>query len=341
MARCLFSTPLDQALARMGSLSQGARLDPLSYEDGPMRGSRLLRLVTGGGLSFEVHPDRALDIGSLEVDGRNCAWLSPTRIANPALYDGSAPNFLRTFGGGFLMTCGLDHTGPRHEANGEVFPQHGRIGATPASVTRTEITDDGLVVEGVVRQVAAMKEHLCLRRRIFAPLGGRELTVTDTVKNESDLPQPHVVMYHCNFGWPLLSEAAHMRIDSVAQVPQTADAEASPFAQLKAPVANERECVYLHEMKPGRVQAVLENPQSRLRMAMTFDSKALPSLVEWKMMAKHVYALGLEPTNVRALGHQQALRDKNLLPMLEPGEQVTYELKFELEGPASPKGGSL
>lgn len=330
MSTKLHNTPLNDALARMGSLAQCARIDQLSYEDGPMRGSRVLRVVTGGGLSFEVHPDRALDIGALDIAGFNCAWLSPTRIANPALYDGSAQNFLRTFGGGFLMTCGLDHTGPRNESDGQVFPQHGRIGATPATLTRAEVTDDKLCVEGTVRQVAAMQEHLSLKRRIHAPLGGTSLTVTDTVTNHAHLPQPHIILYHCNFGWPLLSEAANIHIASEHAAPQTEDAEQSPFAELHAPVPNERECVYLHKMKSGEVSAVLDNPQTGLRMAMTFDSAVLPSLVEWKMLAQNVYALGLEPTNAKALGHRAALRDKGLLPMLQAGEQITYRLHFEL-----------
>ena len=330
MATSLHGVSYEDALARIGSLSQCARIDQLSYEDGPMRSSRLVRVVTGGGLSFEVHPDRALDIGTLEIAGINCAWLSPTRIAHPALYDGSAQNFLRTFGGGFLATCGLDHIGPRSEDDGQIFPQHGRIGATPATLSRAEVTEDALLVEGTVRQVAAMQEHLTLKRRIHAPMGGTSFTVTDTVTNHAHLPQPHLVLYHCNFGWPLLSEAAQLHIASDHVAPQTDDAKASPFAELTAPVPKQRECVYLHKMKQGEVTAVLENPQTHLRMAMTFDSKVLPSLVEWKMLAQSVYALGLEPTNAKALGSRTQLAKRGLLPVLEPGESVTYRLHFEL-----------
>lgn len=330
MTTTLFGFPLDHARARMGSLAQCARIDKLTYDDGPKRGSRLLRVVTGGGLSFEVHPDRALDIGALEIGGKNCSWLSPTGITHPAFHEGMAPNFLRTFGGGFLLTCGLDHIGVRAEQDGQVWPQHGRIGATPAELTHAGIDSGVLRVSGTVRQVAAMQEHLELVRTIEAPLGGTELTVTDVVTNRAQSPQPHQVLYHCNFGWPLLSEAATVRVQSTEVAPTTEVAAGCPWTKLVAPEVGYKERVYLHTMKAGRVQAQIDNPETKLRMTMDFDSAALPGLVQWKMLAKEVYALGVEPTNVLALGSQAQLRAKKMLPTLEPGEAKTYSLHFVL-----------
>ncbi|KAK1827975.1 hypothetical protein QBC39DRAFT_375133 [Podospora conica] len=106
-----------------------------------------MRLVSGGGLKLELHPDRAMDIGAVTVDGVLIAWMSPVGMASPAAYDSAGSNWLRTFGGGLLATCGLENHGP-------------------AGV-------DGM-----------LGENLGLRRRITVPLGGTAFTVSDIDRHQ-------------------------------------------------------------------------------------------------------------------------------------------------------------
>ena len=73
------------ALQRVGSLDQIARVESFVETEGVARGSRLLRVVNGGGLEFDVHPDRGLDIGAASFQGLSLAWLSSTGIAARAL----------------------------------------------------------------------------------------------------------------------------------------------------------------------------------------------------------------------------------------------------------------
>src|SRR6187431_587195 len=123
----ILGLPVDQALQRVGSLDQIARVDSFVEADGPARGARRLRVVNGGGLEFDVHPDRGLDIGAASFQGLPLAWLSSTGIGAPSLYDPVERGWLRTFGGGLVTTCGLDSFGPPADDEDGVVGMHGRV----------------------------------------------------------------------------------------------------------------------------------------------------------------------------------------------------------------------
>lgn len=60
---------------RVGSIAQVVRIDRLVETQGAARGARRLRMVNGGGIELEVHPDRALDLGRLTVHGVPVSWI--------------------------------------------------------------------------------------------------------------------------------------------------------------------------------------------------------------------------------------------------------------------------
>jgi Domain of unknown function (DUF4432) len=100
---------------RVGRAEQVAGVTPLVFDDGPARGTRVLRFRTGGGLAFDVLPDRGLDLGVAEYRSVPLAWLSQTGGVAPSFYEPEGEGWLRSFGGGLLVTCGL----------------HGRVSSTP------------------------------------------------------------------------------------------------------------------------------------------------------------------------------------------------------------------
>jgi hypothetical protein len=321
----------EQALQRIGSLAQVARVDAFVETDGPARGSRRLRVLNGGGLEFDVHPDRGLDIGAATFDGIPLAWLSSTGITSPEFYEPEGRGWLRTFGGGLLTTCGLDSFGPPADDEDGVAGMHGRIGAIPAQLTGAEATAERVTVSGTVRQTAVFAENLVLRRRITSAVGSSAFSVEDAVTNEGSSPSPHMVLYHVNLGWPLLDQGAVVDIPHAAVRPRDPDAEEGFGHQYEigAPVRGFREQVYIHEAGPERYAAVT-NEQRGLRFTLRF-SETLPAVFEWKMTATQHYVLGLEPANTPEIRGRAAARAAGLLPRLEPGETVRYDLSFELE----------
>lgn len=322
--------PVEQALQRVGSLDQIARVDSLIEADGPARGARLIRVVNGGGLQFDVHPDRGLDIGAASYEGLPLAWLSSTGIAAPSLYDPVGRGWLRTFGGGFVTTCGLDSFGPPADDKDGVVGMHGRVGHIPAKLTRVEASPDRVIVAGTVRQTAVFAENLALRREITSEVGSSTFTISDTVTNEGASPSPLMVLYHVNLGWPLLDDGTTLDIPAESVTPRDPDAESGFGRQYEIGVPAEgfREQVYIHRAGPDRYARV-SNQTRGLELTLRYSS-TLPALFEWKMTATKHYVLGLEPANTPEIGGRAAARANGLLPQLQPGESIDYEISIEV-----------
>ena len=69
-------------------------------------------------------------------------------------------------------------------------------------------------VRGVVEETIIYGEFLRLTRTITSRLGSNVLEIDDTVENLAFQPAPLMLMYHCNFGFPLLDEcrADHLSV---------------------------------------------------------------------------------------------------------------------------------
>ena len=86
---------------------------------------------------------------------------------------------------------------------------HGTVSNTP--VTRvsidsvSEASGDLLAVSGRIIDAVLTRGTLILERRISSGVGTNAIKVEDTVTNDSSEPQPYMITYHLNFGYPLLS----------------------------------------------------------------------------------------------------------------------------------------
>jgi Domain of unknown function (DUF4432) len=318
-----------EALDRVGSLDQIARVDSCVDTDGMSRGARRLRVVTGGGLEYDVHPDRALDLGAATLDGIPLAWLSSTGITHPAFAEPRDNGWLRTFGGGLLSTCGLDSFGPGADDEDGIAPMHGRIGQLPARLTRSEANEDELVIAGSVRQTRVFGENLVLRREISSAVGSTTITIRDTVTNEGAQPSPHMVLYHVNIGWPLLDDGVTVEIPAARVSPRDANAALGfdTRYEIAPPVAGFLEQVFVHEGTEG--YASVSNAQRGIRFTLRYSSATLPAVFQWKMTDVGHYVLGLEPSNTPEVMGRAAARDSARLPILEPRESVNYQVSFE------------
>jgi hypothetical protein len=325
----IFGRPIAEALERVGTLDQFAGIDSFVDEQGALRGSRRLRVTTGGGLQYDVHPDRALDLGAASLDGIPLAWLSSTGITDPRFAESDGRGWLRTFGGGLLATCGLDAVGPAVEDEDGVAPMHGRIGQIPATLTRSEATPNELVIAGTVRQTRVFGENLVLRRTITSAVGSTSITIDDTVTNEGAKASPHMILYHVNVGWPLLDDGVTVEIPAEKVTPRDADAEAGfdTRYEIEAPAAGFREQVFVHEATDG--YARVTNHVQGIQFTLRFTVETLPAIFQWKMTDVGHFVLGLEPTNTPEIMGRTAARDSGRLPILQPHESVGYQVTFE------------
>ena len=328
-----------ELLRYVGHMDQVAGIKLVEGADGVERTSRILEVWTGNGLCFHVLADRALDISACHYKGISLAWMSPVGNAHPAYYEPEGLGLLRSFQGGLLVTCGLDHFGPPCHDEGEDLGLHGRVSNLPARYVshRASWTGDAyeLEISGEVRQARVFGENLVLRRRISTRMGTSKIRVEDVVTNEGFTPHPHMILYHVNLGFPLLSEASRLNLDVQETIPRDADAEAGMAAWqvFQPPTVGYREQVFIHtpQASDGNItMAEVINPALGLGVRLTYDKTTLPYLVQWKMMGAGLYVLGVEPTNSRVILGRAAARESDTLIYLDAGESRHYTLELEV-----------
>jgi hypothetical protein len=325
-----------------GCLDAFVGVTPLERTTGRGRGVRELSVRTGSGFSFVSVVDRALDVALATHDDVPLCWRSCNEIASPAYAEHEADGFLRTFVGGLFTTCGLGNFGPAgHDAWG-TFGLHGRINLAPAENVRYETTwldEQTCVFEiaGTMRETQVFGENFRLERRLRAFAGGKRLELHDTVTNEAETRRPHMILYHCNGGFPILAADARLYVSHAGMRPR--DAQAARGLEVwdrgAAPQRGFEEQVFIHEpiaCADGRAAAVLWNPglcEGRgLGLAIRFDPTQLPAFFTWRMLAHGTYVMGMEPANCPTIEGRVDAGKRGTLPFLEPGEARTYDLEF-------------
>jgi len=238
-----------------------------------------------------------------------------------------------------LVTCGLDTFGPPAREGAEELGQHGRVSNLPAREVsyHTGWVDEvyRLEVGGEVRQAKVFGENIVLRRRISTSLASNKIRLEDTVINEGFSPQPHMIMYHINAGFPLLSEEARLKFEVAETLPEDEESKKAlaDWRVFQPPTPGFLEQNFIHTPVPdknGWATAELENPGLKLGLRLSFDARSLPYLNEWKMMSEGLYVLAIEPMNCNPLGGREAMRLHKTLPHLQPGESRSYALEIEV-----------
>ena len=296
---------------------------------GKADGMRILQVRNGSGLEFTVSLDRCADISRLSLNGVNYGFFSSCGYVSPKYYDGRGDGFLKSFTGGFLTTCGLSNVGKACTDEGVEYPLHGTISNTPAEDVRYWIENDEIHIKATMRDASLFSYKLILEREYVSPLFKNELHVKDTVKNIGSQETPIQILYHCNVGYPILSENTVLSIPAVKITPRNehAAADIDNCFKMEKPQPDYEECCYFHTMDSDPEISVY-NPDLKKGFSMSYDSSALSYFTEWKMMGEQDYVLGVEPGNTLPDGRAY-MRENGLLEYIKPGEEKNYALNFK------------
>lgn len=302
---------------------------------------RLVEMENGTGLQLELLPDRGLDPYRLRYKGVNLSYI--TNVASPAaaFADGTDHSFFTHFNAGLMTTCGLQNVGPANDFNGKHKTQHGRFSTIPADQVCAETVDvDGIPtmrVWGTVREATFFGLTLSCKRVVEMKYGENKITIRDIVKNEGYSREELMLLYHCNFGYPLLDKNTHLILPPTLVTPRDEEAKkgVDEYMLFHEPVhAYAEQCFYLdcEEDKDGMVYAALVNPDIELAVKVGFKKAELPFMTEWKQMGEQEYVVGIEPGNCHVEG-SAAEEARGTLTWLEPGEEREFGITFEiLEG---------
>ena len=321
-----------QNIIRKGYIGNPAQLVTLrrvTVSEGRSRGVEIIEVRTARGLDLDILPDAGLDIGQCRYKGVNMSWMSKNGYDSPAVIDPYENEFVNTFPGGLLYTCGLRSAGPANRDNGEWHPLHGRYHSLQAQQVCAEIVNDEIVVRGIIRETALFGHCLEVRRTIRIPVFGTSVTVQDTIANLTPRDEEIMQIYHCNFGYPLLSEKAKLSLPEEREtVPRTEFAATGlgRECEFDLPIDGEEERVFFQKMQ-NEFWAKLVNPDLGVGMTISWSGETLPILSQWRSMASGDYVLGLEPTNCYISGRHDE-REKGTLPVLKAWDSITNTVKI-------------
>jgi hypothetical protein len=324
---------------RVGNLSQLGGTRHVELADGRSRGVRAIEFDTGGaGLRFTVLQERGLDVADFTCQGLSLVYHTPGAIAHPAYWDPAGAEWLRTFSGGLLTTCGLTYFGDPGPDGEEELGLHGRYAALPASrvcdLSRWEGDEYILEVTGWVEEASLFGDKLRLHRSITTRLGSNRVRVRDTVENYGPSRSPFTILYHVNAGFPLLDEGSELVSTSRSVEPydEQARSRIGEVNRFQGPRPGFPNLDYLHTMASdpdGYARAAMINRglAGGLGLTLRFHTSSLPYLNEWKMLSEVDYVVGIEPVNTIILNRAE-LRSRGRLPFLDPGESRSMEVEF-------------
>jgi galactose mutarotase-like enzyme len=308
--------------------------------------------VDNGSFRFTVLPTRGMGVWKGDYKGLALGWDSPVKgPVHPRwvnLQDRGGLGWLHGFDE-WIVRCGLHFLGPPGEdrwrdANGQAqtapLTLHGRIANLPASylAVSAEIKPPYCIsVTGSVEESMLFSPRLEMQTTITTWPDSNRFVIRDRVRNAGSRPCEMQLLYHCNFGSPLLQEGAEFHAP-VARVTPRDDHSArglDGFRRYSGPGTSLQEEVFFMELKSPasdrKTLALLCDASRTKGVALRFDLAQLPFFTLWKNTAAESdgYVTGLEPCtsfpNFRGME-----REQGRLPILQPGETSEFELEVEV-----------
>ena len=321
---------------------------PWSISKTRLRGGRregvdLIR-VDNGALSFSVIPSRGMNLWKGQAGKIALGWNSPVNDGpvNPAFVDANAWGNLGWLDGfdELLARCGLDSFGPPYEEAGRTYPLHGRISNLPAHVVKVHIDDafpHAITIEGHVNETRMFLTSLRMVSKITTVPGSNTITVRDEFTNLRDVPSELQVLYHWNFGPPLMEVGGGFCAPFKTLVPRdrAATEGLASYDVYGPPVPGSAEQAFYFELlgdgPKGNTVALLHNRNKNAGIALRFSTQQLPAFILWKAQGgmNDGYVTGLEPST----GYPNPKpfeRSRKRVMSLAPGQSYVTETTLEV-----------
>lgn len=323
-----------------GSMQQLAYVRPVTYKEG--RAAQLNAWeVKSGDLAFHVMADKCLDVSDFSYKGMNMTFLAKPGLEGRNHFDTNGSEAQRSIMGGLFFTCGLENICAPCTVDGKDYPMHGRMRTTPAEHRGADAYFDGddyvISVRGEMREAELFGENMVLRRTIETKLGSNSILITDEIENQAFRPEPLMLLYHCNLGYPFLDETCELVLPTrqVTGREEFSQEKAENWNRMEIPKSGEREQVFIHDMaqdENGNTAAMVVNREKNLAVCLEFNKKNLPYFMEWKSMASGDYVLGLEPSNSSVYGKSYHVEHGNVHCLQPFGKEVNWLRFTVLEG---------
>jgi hypothetical protein len=193
-------------------------------------------------------------------------------------------------------------------------------------------------ITAVVRESRVFGPNLEIRRTISGVLGEPVIRIRDVVTNVGNTPAAHMILYHCNFGWPLVDEGTQIVWKGTCKsrgldMDNAVFNDRRDYRKCPAPMDSHRAggegCGFIDVM-PDRADLCtigLYNRRIGLAVSVRYKKRQLPCLANWQHWGPGEYVTALEPGTNPPIGQSGARRQKRLLH-IQPGKNRTYELEI-------------
>lgn len=336
-------------------------VDAHTLRGGKQEGVRLVSL-NNGKITITLIPTRGMGILAVTLnpgpsakergeDSFKLGWNSPvTEVVHPKHINLNLRGGLGWLEGfnEWLARCGLENTGQagQDEIINNVGDKqivdltlHGKIANIPAShveITVQKSKPHRITVRGIVYEKMLFGPKFELVTEVSTEPGSDSFRIQDTVINKGSQPQEFQILYHYNFGRPLLGDGAklHVPVEKVTPYNANAARDVKTWNSFAGPKSGYVEQVYLMRPladKDGRVNVLLHNPKGDRGVFLQYAKKELPYLTLWKNTGHEDdgYVIGIEP-GVSFPNARKIERIAGRVPTLAGGARHTMRMDFTL-----------
>lgn len=315
--------------------------------------------VDNGKLRFTVVPTRGMSVYQVVMGdpstslktGLRLGWDSPVKgLVHPKYINLNARQGLGWLEGfnEWMVRCGLeyfgapgtdefiDNTGQKSTMD---LTLHGKIGNTPASMVEVTVERQApyrIAVRGKVEETALHGPKLELWTEISTTPGAAAFRISDRITNHSAVEQEFGILYHSNYGPPLMEEGAKFfgPARQVTPINEHAAEDVSNYHVYRAAqpgFAEQVYCLRLWADPNDRTMVMLRNAAGDKAVSMAFSIKELPFFTLWKNTTSREdgYVTGLEP-GTGFPRNRSMERQSGRVPKLGPHESRSFTIDFTL-----------
>lgn len=302
--------PVDKLLTSKDLGDDGQwSVEQVTLRDGLSEGVQKIG-IHNGKMFLEVLPTRGMGIWKAHAVGETIGWQSPVRgPVHPKFVDLGEPSGLGWLDGfdELLCRCGLVSNGAPEfdkETKALKYPVHGRIANRPAHAVELTVDSDKqeISLKGIVEETRFHFTKLRMTSTITTKFDSTSFTVHDEIENFSASPAEIQMLYHVNFGLPLLDAGSRVVVPAKTVVPRNARAASGvkTWDSYAAPEPAWEEMVYFLELNAdaaGQTRTLLKNAHGTRGVSLVFNKQQLPWFSLWKntTAAADGYVTGLEP----------------------------------------------
>jgi peroxiredoxin len=307
--------------------------------------------VDNGKLRFTVVPTRGMSIQQVSMGDLRLGWDSPVKgLVHPKyinLHTRQGLGWLEGFNE-WMVRCGLeffggpgtdeftDNIGKKSEME---LTLHGKIGNIPASQVEITIERQApyrIRIRGRVDEACLHGPKLELWTQVMTVPDSNTFKISDKITNRSAVEQEFGILYHANYGMPLMEKDAKFVSPAreVTPINEYPASDISSYNLYRAPTPGIPEqvfCLQLWADKNERTKVMLRNAAGNKAVSMAFSIKQLPFFTLWKNPVAHEdgYVTGLEPGTGFPL-NRSIERVFGRVPKLAPHQSRLFTIDFAL-----------